>query len=351
MSMTRGKHTRRGFLAFSAAAAFAAPDPARYRTPYKYGKLVLARSNDPEAFDSRSVDCPFVFQHNGLFYMTYVGWDGTGYQTGLASSEDLTSWKKEGCILRRDPASPVTRYNVALNWILRQNELQSAGELKRVRDRFLGVYHAYPNPGLEEGPAVIGLCWSNDLLHWEIDSPCLRPEDGADWENGGLYKPCLLERRGTYYLFYNAKTKSLPREQGVGWREQTGIAASTDLKHWQRYAKNPIIPNGGPGSWDERFASDPCVLLDGDEWVVFYYSLDKAGKARDLLATGNDPFHPVKVNEILIDVGPPGSVDSTYAHKPSVVYHGGALYHFYCAVSGKWPNEVRGISVARSRPW
>jgi hypothetical protein len=57
------------------------------------------------------------------------------------------------------------------------------------------------------------------------------------------------------------------------------------------------------------------------------------------------------VSEILIDVGPPGSVDSTYAHKPSVVYHQGALYHFYCAVSGKWPNEVRGISVARSRPW
>jgi len=44
-------------------------------------------------------------------------------------------------------------------------------------------------------------------------------------------------------------------------------------------------------------------------------------------------------------------VDSTYAHKPSVVDHQDALYHFYCAVSGKWPNEVRGISVARSRAW
>ena len=69
------------------------------------------------------------------------------------------------------------------------------------------------------------------------------------------------------------------------------------------------------------------------------------------MAVGDDPFHPTKVKEILIDAGPPGSVDSTYAHKPSVVYHQGALYHFYCAVSGKWPNEVRGISVARSRPW
>ena len=341
--------TRRGFLAAAGSVALAAPDPAaRYRTPHKYGKLVVAASNEPGAFDSRTVDCPFVFHHNGRFYMTYVGWDGTGYQTGLASSGNLVDWKKEGCILRRDPASPVTRYNIAMNWIVRQNELRSAGELKTVHGRSLGVYHAYPNAGLEEGPAVIGLCWSDDLMHWEIEAPCLRPEDGADWENGGLYKPCLVEHRDAWYLFYNAKTKNLP---GNGWREQTGVATSTDLRSWQRYRQNPIIPNGPTGSWDQRFASDPCVLLDGARWTFFYYSLDKAGKARDLLALGDDPFHPVKVNEILIDVGKPGSVDSTYAHKPSVVYHQDALYHFYCAVSGKWPNEVRGISVARSRPW
>jgi len=82
--------TRRGFLAATCSAALAAPDPAaRYRTPYKYGKLVLAASNEPGAFDGRTVDCPFVFHHNGRFYMTYVGWDGTGYQTGLASSGNL----------------------------------------------------------------------------------------------------------------------------------------------------------------------------------------------------------------------------------------------------------------------
>ncbi len=337
--------TRRTFLAASCVVPLTAADPVqRYRTPHKYGRLVVQASTEPGAFDVRTVDCPFVFHHKGRFYMTYVGWDGDGYQTGLASSSNLIAWKKEGCILRRDPSSPVTRYNIAMNWIVRQNELFSAGELKKVRGRFLGVYHAYPNQGLEAGPAVIGLCWSDDLMRWEIESPCLRPEDGTDWENGGLYKPCLLEHQGTYYLFYNAKTKLLAREQ-------TGVATSTDLKSWRRYLGNPIIPNGPAGSWDDRFASDPCVLLDGRRWAFFYYSLDAKGKARDLLALGDNPFSPSKVNEILIDVGPPGSVDSTYAHKPSVVYHRGALYHFYCAVSGKWPNEVRGISVARSQPW
>ena len=84
---------------------------------------------------------------------------------------------------------------------------------------------------------------------------------------------------------------------------------------------------------------------------MYYFGFDWKGKARELLALGRDPYHFTKVNEILIDVGPPGTVDETFAHKPCVIFHDGALYHFYCAVSHQWPHEVRGISVARSQPW
>jgi len=341
-------YSRRTILAAAVASTVRAADFATsaYATPYKYGKLVLAASTDQDAFDCRSVDCPFVFQHDGVFYMTYVGWDGTGYQTGLASSSDLVEWRKLGAILRRDPSNPITRYNVAMNWIVRESALRSPGKARKVRGRFLGVYHAYPNAGYESGAAVIGLCWSDDLRRWEVEAPCLNPGEGAEWERGGLYKPCLVEHGGTYYLFYNAKNDR-PR----GWREQTGVVTSIDLKSWKRYEGNPILPNGGADSWDGIFASDPCVVMDGSRWVMFYYGLDGKGKARDLLATGRTPFQFTKASEILVDVGAPGSVDETYAHKPAVVWHGGTLYHYYCAVAGKYPKETRGISVARSRPW
>src|SRR5947209_3811634 len=94
-SVTRN-YTRRTFLAAAAVPAIAAraSKPSPYATPFKYGKLVLSASPDKAAFDSRSVDCPFVFQNDSLFYMTYIGWDGTGYQTGLASSSDLIEWRK-----------------------------------------------------------------------------------------------------------------------------------------------------------------------------------------------------------------------------------------------------------------
>ncbi len=335
---------RRTFLAVLATPAMAA-SPRGLGTPHKLGSMVLSASGREGEYDRVSVDCPFVFRRGGLFYMTFVAFDGTGYQTGLASSRDLVHWEKLGSILRRDPASPVTRYNIALNWILRENDLYSAGQLTRVAGRYLGVYHAYPNAGYEQGAAVIGLCRSSDLMHWDLDTPCLRAEDGAEWERGGLYKPCLVKNGATYYLFYNAK------DAAARWHEQTGVAMSTDLKTWRRYADNPVVRNGAAGSPDSRFASDPCVLKYAGNWALYYFGLDDRGVARDLVATSPDLLHYTKQSEVLIDVGPPGSIDSSYAHKPSVIAWRGDLYHFYCAVSRKDGKEIRGISVARSSPW
>jgi len=342
--------SRRGFIEMGmsliAGNALAQCAVDKLATPYKYGKLVLSASNHEGEYDSESVDCPFVFRHEGRFYMTFVAFDGKGYQTGLASSDDLVHWNKEGAILKRDAASDVLKYNVAMNWILRENGLYSPGEPVKVDGEYLGVYHAYPNAGLEQGAAVIGLCRSKDLRNWEAEAPALRPSDGAAWERGGLYKPCILKHEGKYYIFYNAKNQT----EGA-WHEQTGVAMSKDLNNWTRYANNPVIPNGGPGSPDEKFASDPCVLQVGGRWAFYYFGLDTKGKARDLVATGPDLFHAEKCKEIVVDVGPPGSVDSAYAHKPSIIAHNDDLYHFYCAVSRQGNKEIRGISVARSRPW
>src|SRR6185437_12908718 len=93
-------------LAREAAAGVGAelPDLAPFRTPYKYGKRVLEKSGVPGSFDERSVDCPFVFSANRRFHMTYVGYDGIGYQTGLAESDDLVHWRRSGLILARDPS-------------------------------------------------------------------------------------------------------------------------------------------------------------------------------------------------------------------------------------------------------
>lgn len=330
----------------SVRAAAAADPIADYRTPFKYGKLVLGASHQAGAFDEKLVDCPFVFSANGRYHLVYTGWDGTGYQTGMVESSDLIHWSNRRLIMARDPNDTVTRFNVNMATILRENELYSSGRLENVNGRYLGAWHAYPNAGYEVGRAAIGLAWSDDLVHWERTPPILFPEDGTTWEEGGLYKPYLVRDGDTFYLFYNAKTKGNP------WLEQTGVAMSKDLKTWTRYPGNPIVRNGPKGAPDDWFASDPVVYRHKGEWVLFYFGrTHEGGRCCELMARGKTLTDFTKVSEVLIDVGPPGSVDEDFAHKPSLIYRDGILYHFYCAVGGKWPNDVRGLSVARSKPW
>ena len=333
------------------ADEFSASEIAPFRTPYKYGKLVLAASDDPNAFDCKSVDDPFVFLHEGTFYMLYIGFDGDRLPD------------RPGKIRRPDALGArclrgASRSQLEIHALQHRTQLHRAGKrpdfkgaTEKVHGRYLGAWNAYPGAGYETGAAVIGLAWSSDLLHWELTDPILFPADGAPWEHGGLYRPNLIEQDGVFYLYYNAKTDVLPKSEGGGWHEQSGVAISRDLKQWTRYEGNPILRNGGADSWDARFASNPFVVRHKNLWGMYYFGLDRRGVARELLALGRDAYHFEKVNEIMIDRGAPGTVDEDYAHKPCVLFHDGALYHFYCAVSGKWPHDVRGISVARSKPW
>lgn len=314
-------------------------------TPHKVGRWLIAPSLQAGTFDSHGVDCPFPFRHDGRYFMTYVGFDGKGYRTGLASSPDLLEWKKEGLLLDRDPAGSVTEFNLAMTSILRDNALFGTGELRKINGRFVATWHAYPKAGYEIGPAVIGLAYSRDLKHWELTEPVLRAEDGAAWERGGLYKSWLMEHAGTFYLFYNAKNVA-----SDDWIEQTGVASSTDLKTWIRHPGNPILKVGPQGAFDDLYASDPCVFrLDDGRWVMFYFGNSSDGHARDGAAISDDLLHWVKCDQILIDVGPAGSIDSRYACKPGIIARDGRLYHFYNAVAPVTGERGGNVTVADYR--
>lgn len=326
----------------------------RYLTPYKWGKPVLTGTGVKGAFDENAVDCPFVFRHRDRFFMMYVGFNGVGYQTALAVSDDLLHWEPYGVILQRDESRQSwDSRNVAGTWILRENDLYGPPLLKKWDGKYWLAYHSYPGDGYETGPAKIGLAWTDDesLLHWNrLEEPILTPEEGGEWERGGLYKECLLEHEGTFYLFYNAKDKDTS-----GWIEQTGLAISRDLLHWKRHDGNPVI-RVTPSAWDSAFVSDPCVLRDGDRWVMYFFGYNYK-HAQEGIAFSDDLLNWTKHPEPIIPFGQEGELDSIHAHKPSVVAHNGVLYHFYTATRppragdptvNTFP-EFRSITVATSR--
>lgn len=327
----------------------------RIATPHRDGKLLVRPSFRHGRFDSHAVDCPFVFSLGGRQGMTYVGWDGTGYQSALAWNDD-GRWGPGQVVFPRDSNSPVRQHNAALTSIVRDNDLDSPGELRRFGAWYYATYHAYPAAGYEAGPGSVGFARSRDLISWQEYGGLLRPQDGAGWERGGLYKSWLLEHEGLFYAFYNAKDHDQFATVAVPppWIEQTGLAVSRDLITWERWRHNPVLPAGAPGDFDERFASDPCVLRDGTFWVMFYFGLAEDGHAREGYATSRNLCDWHKAQEILMDVGPPGSIDATHTHKPAVITWQDRLEHYYCAVAPQEPvrigdhtqGELRGIARA-----
>jgi len=327
-------------------------DIERYLTPYKRGVPVLVGSGEPGAFDERAVDCPFVFRHRDRFYMMYVGFDGVGYQTALAVSDDLLHWEHLSVILQRGEGNGWDSRNVAGTWMLRENRMDAPPVLKKWDGKYWLAYHSYPEDGYEEGSACIGLAWTDDerLLEWHrLPEPILTPEEGADWERGGLYKECLVEHDGTFYLFYNAKNAKTGK-----WLEQIGVATSKDLRTWTRHEGNPII-RVTPDAWDSKFVSDPCVLRDDGRWVMFFFGYDYK-RAQEGVAVSDDLFRWEKHAQPIIAVGAGDEIDTIHAHKPSVVTHNGILYHFYTGCrpyregdrTRNFGKEFRTICVAAS---
>lgn len=300
----------------------------KYFTPHKLGRPVLSASGKDGMFDSNAIDCPFIFYHKNLFHMMYVGFDGKGYQTAMAVSSDLFNWEYKKVIFRRNDRKGWDSVGVVGTWIIKNDNLFELPTLRKIDGRYWMTYHSYPEYGYEEGPAEIGLAWceDEDLEKWHrIDNPVLSWKDGADWENAGLYKSCIVEKDGIYYMFYNAKNKS----KWI-WTEQTGLAVSSDLLHWERHKDNPVI-KVKEKSWQSAFVSDPCVVRDEDIWVMFYFGYD--GKnAQEGIAFSNDLIDWQQNKEPIICIGKEGEIDEIHAHKPSVIYYRENLYHFYCSV-------------------
>lgn len=93
-------------------------------------------------------------------------------------------------------------------------------------------------------------------------------------------------------------------------------------------------------------------------WVMFYFGLAADGHAREGFATSVDLRRWVKSREVLLDVGPAGSIDAQCAHKPTVMTWAGRLGHYYTAVSqldepvlvgADTVAELRGLTRATDR--
>jgi predicted GH43/DUF377 family glycosyl hydrolase len=316
------------------------------KTPYKYGLVLVPQD------DSKKIDCPSVFQQDGIWYMTYIVFDGRGYETWLAKSEDLLQWNTVGRIMSFSEDSSLWDTHQKAGYIALQDpNWNGSYKLQKYKSRYWISYFGGAARGYEAGDLSIGIAFTerkpSTQHEWQRHpKPVLTSKDADTrwWENRKIFKSSVVwDKKKTsgypFVMYYNANGDTTG-DKKLRWFERIGMAVSDDMIRWKRFGKEPIMqhPVGITG--------DAVIQKINDVWVMFYFGAfwqNKEG-AFNRFACSYDLVNWTDWNgEDLIHSSE--AYDEKFAHKSFVIKYRGVVYHFYNAVNNK---DQRGIAVATS---
>ncbi len=111
-----------------------------------------------------------------------------------------------------------------------------------------GGYHLFFN-GQDEGASFpnaydIGHATSPDGIDWEMDpaNPVLTRGADGEWDDDSMWGAGVIHDASGFRLWYQG---------GNGEVYAAGYATSPDGSTWTKYADNPIMDAGPPGSFDD----------------------------------------------------------------------------------------------------
>ncbi len=315
----------------------------KIKTPVKYGAVL----KNKESF----TDSPTVFSVDGKFYMLYISimkdCGISGYETHLAVSDDLKSWKYLDTVLRRNNDEHWDSKQCAGYAAFKDILFDGTNELTSINSNFYISYLAGNSDGYEPDPLYMGLCKTSDVENPEkyirFDEPILMPsdEDSRTYETKTLYKSCMFEDKTgvtgyPYVNIYNAKAQDN--------KERIFLAVSSDGESWERYGEAHIFDMY---EYDENtvITGDPQIILIDGIYVMLFFHFTKGKGAYNTFAASRDLIHWKRwEGKPLIE--PTEEWENIHAHKPWFIRHKGINYHFYCAVNDK--NE-RFIALSTSQ--
>jgi hypothetical protein len=268
--------------------------------------------------------------------------DKIGYETMLAESDDLLTWRRLGTVLPF-ASEGWDKWQADGSVALVDPMWGGTCELQKYEGKYWMSYFGGAKQGYETDPLSLGIAWTTSPkkpIPWQrlATNPVLSPgdADSRPFERATQYKSFVLWDKAQtlghpFVMYYNGK------QQGRG-TERIGMAVSNDMVRWKRFGDGPVIDNGS------GISGDPQIVKIGDLWVMFYFGAFWKPGAFDTFACSRDLVNWTKwTGPQLIEPSEPW--DKTFAHKPWVLKHDGVIYHYYCAVG----SEGRAIALATSQ--
>jgi predicted GH43/DUF377 family glycosyl hydrolase len=322
------------------------------KTPFKYGLVVVPSDA------AKKIDCPSVFRKGKYWYMTYIVFDGRGYETWMAKSNNLLQWNTLGRLMSfsdtADKNNIAWDANQKAGYIaLQDTKWGGLYELQKFNGKYWMSYIGGKDKGYEPGPLAIGIAHTaNDISRpheWDRVGDAVLSMTDKDvrwWENKKLFKSSIIwDKQKTlghpFVMYYNANGDTSNNTPKWRWFERIGMAVSDDMINWQRHLVDPVVHH------KIGITGDGVVQKINDVWVMFYFGAFWEGRKNETFnrfACSYDLVNWTDWNgEDLVKSSEP--YDAKYAHKSYVVKWKGVVYHFYCAVDNK---DHRGIAVATS---
>jgi len=204
------------------------------------------------AFDERRAYMPYVvydtyeIDATKRWKMWYTGMDAA-YATsvGYAYSSDGYSWTKY-------PGNPLTVTN-----------FQIGSSVMRLGNLYQLLY-------TESTARNLDLATSNDGINWERYGTVVTKGGAGAWDADELGYASLWWNMGTWYIFYCGYSAAV-------LEYKIGLARSTDGFSFTKYVFNPVVPLGGAGAFDEKYAINPSILQVDDKFRVYYHGRSAAG--------------------------------------------------------------------------
>ena len=316
------------------------------KTPYKYGLIMVPTDN------SYKMDCPSIFRKDGKWFMTYLIFEGRGYETWLAESDDLLKWKHLGKVMSFSKDTTEWDVNQKAGYIALQDPTWGGSyKWESYDDKYWMSYFGGNTTGYEAGILSMGMAYTDELPTTpkefkRLSEPVLKPNDDKAkwWDNSTMYKSSVIrdvdkETGHDFVMYYNARGDSINPAKGA---ERIAMAVSNDMKHWKRFGDGPVINH------HKGISGDAFIQRINNTWVMFYFGAFWTGwdqGAFNRFAVSNDLIHWKDwEGEDLIQSSEP--YDDLFAHKSFVVKHEGIVYHYYCAVNKA---GQRGIALATSK--
>lgn len=316
------------------------------KTPYKYGLILVPEDK------SKKIDCPTVFRKDNKWYMTYFIYNGRGYETWLAKSNNLRYWEILGKVMAFSDTTDWDDDQKAGYPGLQDPEWGGSYELNQYDGKYWMSYFGGSSQGYERGLLSAGMAFTEKdpaTAHlWDrLDKPIFMATDSNArwWENNTIYKTWVLfDKDNTvgypFVMFYNARGDSLKPHRGA---ERIGLCVSNDMVNWIRFGEEPLINH------HKGISGDAVVQKIGDVWVMFYFGAfwptRQDTDAFNRFACSYDLVHWTEWEGDDL-IAPSEPYDNWFAHKSCVIKYDGIVYHFYCAVN---KNQDRGIAIATSK--